>query len=409
MSRKYVNRKHETSKFRALGLPLFTLTVIVWFPSIFRNIGKACQCDTMSEKQKKQKNDAITSNSAAVIRILDAAINRASEGLRVVEDFTRMILEDVFLSGQLKNLRHDLIDSCRSIDTKLRLTARDSEADVGRDVQVDSEYQREDLESIIRANMARVQQSTRTIEEYSKSHFPEITKGVEQIRYRAYTAEKAVFNSAFNKQRFADTHLYVLLDACGETEGFEKLKSLVSSLVAAKVDLIQLRDKRLTDRELIAAGKSISDLTSDSKTMFVVNDRADLCVAAEADGVHLGQSDLSVHEARMLLRPSQFVGVSTHSIEQAKQAVLDGADYIGVGPVFQSQTKSFDSHVGVQLVSAVCNEISLPAFAIGGIDTSNVAEVIGAGCRRVAVSSAVCNASAPAAAAEKLSATLRLG
>lgn len=362
----------------------------------------------MSEKQKNKKNDVIAEDSGPVFRILDAAINRASEGLRVVEDFARMILEDVFLSRQLKNLRHDLIDSCRSLNSKSRLTARDSQADVGRDVQVDSEYQREDLESIVRANMTRVQQATRTIEEYSKVLFPAVTKQVEQIRYRAYTVEKAVFNSAFNKKRFADAHLYVLVDACGESSGFEKLKSLVSALVAAEVDLIQLRDKRLSDQELIAAGQLIADLTAKSKTMFVINDRADLCVAAGADGVHLGQSDLSVHQARMLLRPNQFIGVSTHSLDQARQAVIDGADYIGVGPVFESQTKSFDSHVGVKLVSQVAGEVSLPAFAIGGIDASNVGSVVEAGCCRVAVSSAICGAADPEMAAVDLLGKLRL-
>jgi thiamine-phosphate pyrophosphorylase len=166
-------------------------------------------------------------------------------------------------------------------------------------------------------------------------------------------------------------------------------------LVEAGVDLIQLRDKSLTDGELVAAGKLIGSIAQKTKTHWVMNDRADLCAAASADGVHLGQDDLSVHEARMLLHPRQFIGVSTHSIEQARQAVLDGADYIGVGPVFKSQTKSFDSHVGVKLVAEVVDEISLPAFAIGGIDASNVADVIAAGCRRVAVSSAICSAKDP--------------
>ena len=113
----------------------------------------------------------------------------------------------------------------------------------------------------------------------------------------------------------------------------------------------------------------------------------------------------------MLLRPNQFVGVSTHSIEQARKAVIDGADYIGVGPVFESQTKSFDAHVGVELVAAVTSEISLPAFAIGGIDHSNVDQVTQTGCHRIAVSSAVCKADDPASAAseliQKLSAKVR--
>ena len=191
----------------------------------------------MNDPEKNQKNDSPAVNSTAVIRIMDASINRACEGLRVVEDYARMLLEDVFLSQQLKNLRHELVDSCRSVESKSRLSARDSELDVGRDLQTDAEYQRADLESIIRANMTRVQQATRTIEEYSKTQFPEIARRVEQVRYRAYTIEKAIFSAAFNRVRFADAKLYVLVDACGESSDFGRLRSLVQSLVSAKVDL----------------------------------------------------------------------------------------------------------------------------------------------------------------------------
>lgn len=367
----------------------------------------------MGESEKFEKIDARQSSSAecgmtqkqvqtAVLRVLDASINRATEGARVVESFARMVLEDAFLSGQLKQLRHDLTKCCQPIDSISRVQARDSEEDVGRNVQTEAEYKRENFESLIRSNMTRVQQATRTIEEYSKSHWPNVAKNVEQIRYRSYTIEKAVLGTAFNKARFEKASLYVLVDACGEASEFSKLEKLVACLVSAGVDLIQLRDKSLSDRELIAAGKLIGSLTRDSKTKWIMNDRADLCVAANADGVHLGQDDLSVHEARMLLLPNQLIGISTHSVEQARQAVIDGADYIGVGPVFKSQTKSFDSHVGVELVSNVASEVSIPAFAIGGIDESNVSHIVNAGCQRIAVSSAVCKASDPSVAAKEL-------
>jgi len=356
----------------------------------------------MGKKEKIRNIDTQSASSAAVVRTLDAAINRASEGLRVVEDFARMVLEDTFLSGQLKQLRHDLAESCKCIDAKTRLTSRDSESDVGRNIRTQAEYKRENLESVIRANMSRVQQATRTIEEFSKSMFPSLASDVEQVRYQAYTLEKAVFNTAFNAARFETAHLYVLVDACSESSGFGKLGALVKGLVESQVDLIQLRDKSLSDRELIEAGKLLCELTRESETQLVVNDRADLCVAIGADGVHLGQDDMTVHDARLLLQPNQFIGVSTHSIEQARQAVIDGADYIGVGPVFLSQTKSFDSHVGVELVSQVVKEISLPTFAIGGIDATNVADVIEAECHRVAVSSAVCNSADPKSAAVDL-------
>ena len=116
-----------------------------------------------------------------------------------------------------------------------------------------------------------------------------------------------------------------------------------------------------------------------------MNDRADIAVACGADGVHVGQEELSVADARRILGPEKLIGVSTHNLDQAQAAVLEGADYIGVGPVFASQTKSFSQHVGPGLVKEICDEVSLPAFAIGGIDLTNADQVAAAGCGRVAV------------------------
>ena len=140
--------------------------------------------------------------------------------------------------------------------------------------------------------------------------------------------------------------------------------------------------------------------------MFVMNDRPDLAVLADADGVHVGQEELSVKDARTIVGADRLVGVSTHSIEQARQAVLDGADYIGVGPVFPSGTKQFDRLAGLELVRAVAAEVRLPAFAIGGITADNLPLVREAGLGRVAVSGAVASAADPGAAARRLLALL---
>jgi len=123
-----------------------------------------------------------------------------------------------------------------------------------------------------------------------------------------------------------------------------------------------------------------------------MNDRADIAVACGADGVHVGQDELSVADARRIVGPEKLVGVSTHSLAQAQAAVVEGANYIGVGPVFESKTKSFSQQVGTALVEEICNEVSLPAFAIGGIDLTNAAQVATAGCGRVAVTAVYANA-----------------
>jgi thiamine-phosphate pyrophosphorylase len=329
---------------------------------------------------------------SSFLRILDASINRAGEGIRVVEDYVRMVVADPFLAGQLKQLRHDLVKATESIDSAARIAARDSEGDVGRNIQTQSEYDRSEANGLIQSNMARVQQALRAIEEFSKTIDPAIAKQTEQLRYRAYTIEKAVLTTTLSLQNLGNAKLYVLTDACdGAADNFVAFRDRISQLVDANVDLIQLRDKTLTDRQLVTAGKIVNELTRGSATLWVMNDRADLALAADADGVHLGQDDVTVAQARRIVGGSKVVGVSTHSIEQARAAVIDGANYIGVGPVFESTTKHFESHVGLELVRQVIEDIKLPAFAIGGISLSNIEEVLSTGIRKVAVSSAVCD------------------
>jgi len=349
----------------------------------------------------------------SVYRILDAAINRAGEGIRVVEDYVRMVLGDAHLSATLKNLRHDLTSVVMPIDPAQRIAARDSVGDVGRTIETDAEYRRGDDDStdkpaqfsggMIQANLARAQQAFRTIEEFSKTIDPSIAKQVEQLRYRTYTIEKAVLTTVVSLQNLAEATLYVLIDGQNANlDNAQKLTTLVKSLIDAQVDLIQLRNKSRTDRQLVETGKIISSLTRGTTSKFVMNDRVDLAVAANAYGVHLGQDDVKVSDARRIVGAARMIGVSTHSIEQARTAVLEGANYIGVGPVFESATKHFDSHVGLQLVEQVSKEIQLPAFAIGGISSDNVDAVCQAGMFRVAVSSAVVSATDAGASAREL-------
>ena len=133
-----------------------------------------------------------------------------------------------------------------------------------------------------------------------------------------------------------------------------------------------------------------------------MNDRPDLARLVEADGVHLGQEDLPVKEARRILGPDALIGVSTHSLDQVQRAVLQGASYIGVGPTFASSTKEFDELAGLDFVRAATAETTLPAFVLGGVTAANVGDVVAAGGRRVAVSAAVARAADPRAAAAQL-------
>jgi thiamine-phosphate pyrophosphorylase len=176
----------------------------------------------------------------------------------------------------------------------------------------------------------------------------------------------------------------------------------VRAALAGGVQIVQLREKEMPDRRWLEVARRVRAWTREAGALFMVNDRADLAVAADADGVHMGQDELPVKEARAIVGPRRLVGVSTHTLEQARQAVLDGADYLGVGPVFPSATKSFDALAGLAFVREVAAEISLPWFAIGGINAENIAGVVDAGASRIAVSQAVLSADDPAAAATAL-------
>ena len=200
-------------------------------------------------------------------------------------------------------------------------------------------------------------------------------------------------------ERLLDARLYVLVNGC-DSPG--SLARLVQILVDANVDVLQLRDKQLPDRDLVERARLIRQLTRDTATLFVVNDRPDIAVLSDAAGVHVGQDELSVADCRTILGRDRLVGVSTHSLAQARRAVQDGADYLGCGPTFPSRTKKFEEFPGLSFLRTVRQEIRLPAFAVGGIDHTNAAQVLDTGFQRIAVSAAVTAASDPAAAARSL-------
>lgn len=342
------------------------------------------------------------------IRVLDASLNRAAEGLRVVEDYVRLVLDDRHLTEQFKRLRHDLAAAGALLPLAERHAARDTQADVGTTVSTPSEGERRDAWQVCVASLERVKQSLRSLEEFSKVAKPQAAGEFERLRYWLYSLEAAVGRTVEANERLGEARLYVLIDSQGSEAAFV---ALVKDLIAGGVDVIQLRDKGLSDRELLSWAQLLvaicqSESPSERRPLVIVNDRPDIAAIADADGVHVGQEELSVKDARTIVGPRRLVGVSTHSIEQARAAVLDGANYLGVGPTFPSRTKSFDVFPGLDFVRQVAAEIRLPAFAIGGIDAGNVGEVVAAGLRRVAVSSAVTGEAKPLAAVEALRAGL---
>ena len=332
-------------------------------------------------------------------RILDACANRAREGLRVVEDYCRFVLDDAFLSGELKRLRHDLAAALVVLPAEHLLEARETQRDVGAGVSTEAEGERASLAAVAVANWKRVQEALRSLEEFGKAFGPDLGRALEALRYRSYTLERAAGLGAAARERLADVRLCVLLTAAhcaGPPEW------TVREAAAGGAGMIQLREKELSDRELLERAQEVRRWTREAGVLLVVNDRPDVARVVGADGVHLGQDDLPVKEARRVLGPDALVGVSTHNVEQLRRAVLDGASYLGVGPAFPSRTKHFSELAGLEFVQSASAETALPAFVIGGVHLDTVGAAAAAGARRVAVSEAVCRAADPRAAAAAL-------
>lgn len=341
----------------------------------------------------------MSSDRQSVLRILDANANRASEGLRVIEEYLRFVLQDRQLTEVVKQIRHDLAAAVQPFSPHDLLAARDTAGDVGTEIAAADEYARIGSRHVWIASQKRVEQSLRCLEEYSKNIDSTAAAAFERLRYRMYTVAKGIEATAAASARLADARLYVLIDGGPDIPTFERL---VTDLITAGVSVVQLRDKTRTDRELIDRARRLRALTRGTNTLFIMNDRPDLAVLADADGVHVGQEELTVADARKIIGPDRLVGVSTHSLDQVRDAVFGGADYVGCGPTFPSSTKQFERFAGLEFLVEVAEQIRLPAFAIGGITVENVPQVIAAGFKRIAVSGAVTQAADPLAVVRRL-------
>jgi thiamine-phosphate pyrophosphorylase len=198
--------------------------------------------------------------------------------------------------------------------------------------------------------------------------------------------------------RLATARLYLV---CPQLDG-----ARLRAALRGGVDLVQLRIKDADDATILRGAEDVRDACADAGALFLLNDRPDLVEAAGADGVHVGQDDVSIARARELVGPSRIVGVSTHGPDDLGRS--QGADYAGVGPVYATPTKPGRPAVGLDYVRHAAAHARLPWFAIGGIDASSVAEVVRAGATRIAVVRAITQADDPEAAARALRAALEI-
>ncbi|MCH2145173.1 MAG: thiamine phosphate synthase [Phycisphaerales bacterium] len=324
-------------------------------------------------------------------RILDANANRAREALRVLEDGARFLLDDPEASRGFKELRHALVEVIGSLPSGLLESSRETAGDVGRSIRVDSEFTREDPLAVIRAAAGRLGEALRSIEEWSKTIDPEVAARVEVLRYRSYelTAELA----ARFPVRGPQWRLCVVLTRalCARSP-----EEVVRSVVAGGADCIQVREKTLDDRALLAWIEQVVGIARPAGVSVVVNDRVDLALASGADGVHLGADDMPIEAARRLAGGRLWIGATAHDLDEAQAALDAGCDGLGLGTMYPSRTKPDCETRGPGFLSDfLAAHPEVPHLAIGGIDVERTTELSALGCRGVAMSGAICAADEP--------------
>jgi thiamine-phosphate pyrophosphorylase len=277
--------------------------------------------------------------------VLDVNANRAAEGLRTIEDIARLVREDAVASIWAKSLRHDLAAAISKLDRAQRLAARSTESDAGTTHTTESESDRADWKAIVSAACERVGQSLRCLEEFSKLVDETIGLEFKSLRYKAYDV-LAQIELRLARERIAKSaNLYLLIDCALPIERFAES---IRRFADAGTDLFQLRDKSCDGGRLVAYARVALQALAGTNSKLIINDRVDIALACGAVGVHLGQEDMGYADVRRIAGPDLWIGISTHSIEQAIAAERAGADYIGCGPTFPSQTKSFEKFPGTQ-------------------------------------------------------------
>ena len=320
-------------------------------------------------------------------RLLDANINRVSEGIRVVEDVARFVYNQKEFSKELREKRHYLRKLFIQKDNDF-LNSRDTKKDVGIEITKDSLLDKKsNIKHVVLGNFKRIQEGLRSIEEISKiSCDYSISKEVEALRYSFYNLEKEFMGSLKPE---------IPLGLYGITaENFSKGRSnyeVVTEMIKSGIKIIQYREKFKSLREKLEESKILCELCKKNNVLFIVNDHVDIALMVDADGVHVGQEDMPVSEIRKILGANKIIGLSTHSVEDADKAVLQDVDYIGVGPIFPTTTKDRTA-VGIEYMEYVEKNINLPYIAIGGIKEANLLQVVEKGARRIALVSEIVGA-----------------
>jgi len=326
-----------------------------------------------------------------VDRLVDANLNRAREAMRVMEDAARFLLDDRPLAADLKQLRHDLAAALPAGNDPALW--RDTPGDVGTDVSVPAEMDRSSLHAVATAAAKRLTEALRCLEEYGKLSMPApFAQTIESLRYRAYDLEQRLLARLGSGRRQQWRLCVILTESLCSKRTWEQV---AAASLAGGADCLQLREKDLADGPLLERAQRLVEIRGRARASVIINDRPDIALLSGADGVHLGAGDLPVESARQLGGGQLLVGASTHDLNEAKRAVSAGCDYCGVGTIFPTTTKRRPASGAAYLQAFLEAFPRVPHLAIGGINRQTAADVVRAGARGLAVSSAVCAAENP--------------
>ncbi len=323
-----------------------------------------------------------------VAQLIDANLDRSREGLRVVEDWCRFGLRREDLVSTLKDWRQQLAKHHHNIYKQARSTTTDK----GIGLSHPAQRNRVSPLEVVAANCSRAEEALRVLEEFTRISDPLLAKNASNIRYGLYEVEKKIIAATYSSQR---REKLKSCNLCLITSPQKELISIVTKVLEAGVGMIQYRCKKENDLNKFYQAKELAEICKSFGALFIINDHIDLALAIDADGVHLGQNDFPIDVARKLIGDERIIGRSTHSLKQLKDAEKQGADYLGVGPVYDSTTKPDLDPVGVNYVHEASKNTQLPCFAIGGIKKECIDVIRSSGLNRVAVVGAIMDAEDP--------------
>ena len=338
-------------------------------------------------------------DAPGILRTLDAAFQRLTEGLRSVEDPTRFHLQNQVLAGHWQDLRRKSGNLRQLLESRVGSLA--PYRDLGGDplLEVAGTGKHASLRNLVLANLSRCRESARSIEELLRLVDADLSQAMQEIRYGIYAQQQIMEGLLQRGRTLQDRRLYVLV-----TESLCRgdLYETTAAALRGGASIVQLREKERPSGELLEIARKLRELTLEHDAVFLINDDVTVASLSGADGVHLGQQDLAPREARKILGPDAIIGLSTHCRDQAAAAAPLGADYIGVGPIHETQTKEHREAVGPEYIRVALEATPLPGYAIGRVDHTTIDRVMAAGADRVAVCTGIIAQEDPEAATRHL-------